>query len=149
MPEVGSERYDICYKIRPFIEMLNEKFNKIPMTENLSVDEMMIPYSGTRGSRHFVRGKPNPWGFKAYTLCDTFGIVYNIHLASGPFPRVPGLPDIRSMGNRVLDLCSIIPSHKNHKVYMDSYFSMIAIALEVKKRRIHDGYMQACTSTRY
>ena len=79
------------------------------MGDNLCLDEMMIPYFGTRGSRVYMKNKPCPWGFKAYTLCDSFGILYNVHMAAGPFPQVEGFPDLGSTYNRCLDMCKIIP----------------------------------------
>ena len=77
-PKKGEIGYDKIYKIRSFIENLNKKFNKLSMGENLCLDEQMVPYGGTRGPRYYIKGKPNPWGFKVWALCDAFGIIYNI-----------------------------------------------------------------------
>ena len=44
--------YDKIFKVRPLVERINTKFNRIPLTENLCIDEQMVPYSGTRGPRY-------------------------------------------------------------------------------------------------
>ena len=47
--------------------MVNLNFNRLVMTENLSMDEMMIPYCGNREQRVYGKGKPAPWGSVAIT----------------------------------------------------------------------------------
>ena len=135
--EIRPSNFDKLFKIRPFVNMVNLNFNKLDMTENLSVDEMMIPYCGTRGPRVYVKGKPNPWGFKAFVLADSFGIVYNMLFSVGACPRNPGLQDIGSTGNTVLKLCTIIPSNLSHKVTMDNYFTSLPLFDILLGRGIH------------
>ena len=137
IPEIIPPNFDKLFKIRPFVDMVNLNFNKLDMTENLSVDEMMIPYCGTRGPRVYVKGKPNPWGFKAFVLADSFGIVYNMLFSVGSCPRNPGLQDLGSTGNIVLKLCSLIPSNLSHKVTMDNYFTSVPLFHLLLSRGIH------------
>ncbi|CAL4076351.1 unnamed protein product, partial [Meganyctiphanes norvegica] len=137
MPDKGTPGYDRIYKIRPFLDLLNSRFNDIPMSEQLSVDEQMIPYSGTRGPRYYVKGKPNPWGFKAWVLADSMGIVYNYDLCIGTTPRQVGHPNIGSIGNTVLKLASLIPDNQNFKLTMDNYFSTLPLFYELLNRGIH------------
>ena len=59
-PERESFFFDKLYKVRPLIELINNNFQTIPLSEHLSVDEMMVPYTGTRGPRYYVKLKPNP-----------------------------------------------------------------------------------------
>ena len=54
LPERGSPDFDRIFKIRPFLNMLNERFNRIPMGESVSFDEQIIPYDGTRGPRIYT-----------------------------------------------------------------------------------------------
>ena len=85
--EKGTEGYDRIYKVRPFVDLLNARFNKIPLyTSSYCVDEQMVPYSGTRGPRMYVKRKPNPWGFKVWALANSEGVVYNIDIATGKTP---------------------------------------------------------------
>ena len=106
------------------------------MSESLSIDEEMIPYSGKMGPRYYVKGNPNPWGFKAWVLADTTGIVYNLDICVGSTPRQIGYPDIGSTGNLVLKMASLIPNDMNYKLYMDNYFSTMALFYELLTRDI-------------
>ena len=136
--EKGTEGYDRIYKVRPFVDLLNARFNKIPLyTSSYCVDEQMVPYSGTRGPRMYVKRKPNPWGFKVWALANSEGVVYNIDIATGKTPQQEGHPDIGSIGNLVLKLCTILPNNLNLKMFMDNYFSGVPLFLELLKRGIY------------
>ncbi|CAL4160674.1 unnamed protein product [Meganyctiphanes norvegica] len=133
----GQPGYDPISKIRPLIDLLNNKFNAITMTENVSIAEQMIPYYGTKGPRTYVKGNQNPWGFRVWALADNHGVIYNIELCTKATPVQDGHPDIKSKGNLVLKLAKIIPHHANFKLYMDNYFSDIPLYLELLKLGIH------------
>ncbi|XP_050726534.1 piggyBac transposable element-derived protein 2-like [Eriocheir sinensis] len=135
-PAKGTPEYDKLYKVKPLLNHLNSKYNMIPMDKNVCVDEQMIPYKGTRGPRYYIKGKPNPWGFKVWTLADNHGIVHNFEVCVGSTPKVDGFPDLKSSANTVCKLASIIPTHKNHRLYMDNLFSTIPLYFEMYKRGI-------------
>ena len=59
-PAKGQPGYDKVYKIRPLLNHLNSKCNQIPMGENLCIDEQMVPYSGKRGPRYYIKGNQTP-----------------------------------------------------------------------------------------
>lgn len=65
VPEKGTPEYDKLYKVRPYVNILNEKFNTIPMNMNVCGDEMMVPYKGSQGPRYYIKSKPNPWNLKS------------------------------------------------------------------------------------
>ena len=133
----GEPGYDKIYKIRPFIEYLNKKFNQIPMSENLCIDEQMVPYTGKRGPRYYIKGKPNPWGFKVWALCCAYGILYNCEVCIGPTPKQEDFFDCKSTGNTVCKLGTLIPVDKSHKLYMDNLFSSIPLFLQFLQRGIY------------
>ena len=87
----------------------------------------------------YVKGKPNPWGFKVWTLADSFGVILNIDFCVGPTPRVEPSPDIGSSSNIVLKLTSIIPDNMNYKVFTDNYFSSVPLYIEMKNKRVSNG----------
>lgn len=61
--------YDKCFKIRPLIEQINEKFSQYCVfSENLSIDEMMVKYFGHHGLKQFIRGKPIRFGYKLWVV---------------------------------------------------------------------------------
>ncbi|XP_045115262.1 piggyBac transposable element-derived protein 2-like [Portunus trituberculatus] len=135
-PAKGTPEYDKLYKVKPLLNHLKSKYNMIPMDKNVCVDEQMIPYKGTRGPRYYIKGKPNPWGFKVWTLAGSHGIVHNFEVCVGATPKVDGFPDLKSSANIVCKLASIIPTHKNYRLYMDNLFSTIPLYFEMYKRGI-------------
>ena len=49
---------DLYYKIRSYFEHLNKSFKEaIPLDQNLSVDESVVPYYGRHRTKQFIRGK--------------------------------------------------------------------------------------------
>ena len=58
-------------KLSPLFELLRERFKAfVILGQNISVDEMMIPFTGR--SRHTLKMKNKPVGegFKIWALCD-------------------------------------------------------------------------------
>lgn len=56
-------------KVRPLISHLNEKYMQHwQVSQQLSVDESMIPYYGHHGCKQHIHGKPIRFGFKMWSL---------------------------------------------------------------------------------
>jgi hypothetical protein len=51
----------------------------------MSVDEMMVPYKGTREGlrRQYMKAKPKKWGLRIFVRCGVSGIVYDFYLYGG------------------------------------------------------------------
>lgn len=71
---------DSYFKIRPLIEMIQDKFNHFffPNSLDLSYDESMIKYFGRHSCKQFIPMKPIRLGFKAFCLCAPSG-KYNLY----------------------------------------------------------------------
>ena len=75
---------DKLFKIRPYIELLNKKFQQSGVHKtNLSIDGQMIPYRRRHSERMFCKGKPIRFGYKAWTLALSDGYVYAFDLYTG------------------------------------------------------------------
>ncbi|KAF2895998.1 hypothetical protein ILUMI_10177 [Ignelater luminosus] len=65
---------DKMAKLRPLIEKVNKLFIRYtPVSEDMSIDESMIPYFGRNGCKQFIRGKPIRFGYKAWVLAQPSG----------------------------------------------------------------------------
>lgn len=128
-----AESNDKLYKIRPFIDKVVKNFNKIPMGEKICVDEQMIPYKGHHSIKQYMKAKPKKWGYKAFVLCGSDGIVYNWELYSGAVDHDPDLPDVGISGNVVLRLAKIVPRNDYHKIYFDNWFNGLQLQIELQK----------------
>lgn len=71
---------DKFIKVRPIHDAINNKIKSIPKERNLSVDEQMIPFKGHLQMKQYVKGKSYPWDIKAFLLCGSSVMVYNILL---------------------------------------------------------------------
>lgn len=109
---------DKLRKIRPLLEMLETQSvrNFIPSRE-LSLDEMMVRFTGRVGFKFVKQKKPTSDGLKVYSICDA-KTGYTIH------SRVD-LRDGTTVREVVLDLVARLPQ-KRHLVVMDNYFTSVA-----------------------
>lgn len=76
---------DRYFKVRPLIEKVRNNCLKHEHEQTFSVDEMMIPYKGTKAGkrRQYMKDKPTKWGFKNYTRAGLSGMIYDFILYGG------------------------------------------------------------------
>ena len=52
--------------------------------QHLAIDESIIAFKGRIGCLQYIKGKPHPWGIKAYVLADSAsGYVYKVYIYYG------------------------------------------------------------------
>ena len=69
---------DKMSKVRPLLSHMNEKFLtyfRAVQTQNLSIDESMVPYYGWHSCKQFIQGKPIRFGYKVWMLSTSLGYV--------------------------------------------------------------------------
>ena len=54
----ASSREDKLFKVRPLVNHLRQKFNQIAMSQNLCIDEQMVPFKGKSQLRQYIPSKP-------------------------------------------------------------------------------------------
>ncbi|XP_015438099.1 PREDICTED: piggyBac transposable element-derived protein 3-like, partial [Dufourea novaeangliae] len=133
-PERGSANYDKLYKIRPLLDKMKEKCNKINQEEHQSIDEQMIKYKGRHNLKQYLPMKPNKWGFKMFTRAGVSGIVYDFALYAGE-GTCPSF-GLGISSDIVLHLASNVRQHKNYKLYFDNWFTSISLMIALKEKGI-------------
>ena len=125
----NTDHRDKIYKIRPLYDELKIKFKQILRTENLCIDEQMIPFKGKSALKQHIPKKPYKWGFKFFLLCDVTGIVYDFVAYTGKITPVDDLavPDLGPSSNVVLQLAQSILPNKNHKLFFDNWFTSLLL----------------------
>ena len=133
-----SNNKDKLFKVRPLVGHLRSKFQEIPMTQDLCIDEQMVPFKGTSSMKQYVAGKPHKWGYKFFLLADKFGMTYDFIPYTGKIEPVedPNVPDLKPSSNIVLHLAQIIPSFKNHNLFFDNWFTSIPLLQHLASRGI-------------
>lgn len=74
---IPKNNRDKFVKVRPLYNTFTKRCHELPVKQNLSVDEQIIPFKGQLSIKQYIRGKPTPWGIKNLLLCGQSGIVYN------------------------------------------------------------------------
>ena len=126
-------------KVEPLLSHIRQTSKKLYIPSmNVSVDEMMVRFSGRSIHTIRIRGKPTPEGYKILALCDhgytyTFLPASRVH-QSEEVARVDG---ITYTGSVVLHLALQLPYKRNlFNVFMDNYFSSIPLFAWLRKNNI-------------
>ena len=129
---------DKLAKVRYLVDHLRCEFKKIPMTEHLSIDEQIVPFKGKSSMKQYIPKKPHKWGYKIFILADHKGMVYDFVPFEGKIPAVSrdGIPDLGPSSNAVLLLAESIPENKNHKLYIDNWFTSLPLISHLATRGI-------------
>ncbi|CAH1965230.1 unnamed protein product [Acanthoscelides obtectus] len=129
---VSKEARDLdrFWKVKPMLEKIQRGCRSNIRTENVSIDEQMIPFHGQVKMRQFVRGKPNPVGLKAFVMTTPQGIPLDILMYEGKGTSVDSIlvdtPEKLNVGGRyVLKLADTLP--KGVSVFTDRFFTSIPL----------------------
>lgn len=124
---------DPYFKIRPFFEKIRQNCLKIEEESRFSIDEMVIPYKGTKAGkkRQYNPRKPRKWGFKNLVRAGASGIIYDFFLYAGNdlFEECYFTPEEESLGwgaKAVLRLSKTIKK-KPCIIYFDNFFSSLEL----------------------
>lgn len=127
---------DKLFKIRPFIDMLLPKFQGLPKTQKLVIDEQMVPFKGRSSLEQYLPSKPHKWGYKTFVLCDIHGMVHDFSIYTGQILPNPGSPDLGASSNIVLQLSQTIPVDKTYLLFFDNWFTSVKLLVELHHRGI-------------
>lgn len=97
----GQPGYDAIFRIRRLSNALNERFDSVPKTARLCVDEQMCSTKMKHHLRQYMPNKPDKWGIKFFVLCDSSGYAYRFEIYHGAGDNVilNGQPDLGATAN--------------------------------------------------
>lgn len=135
--------HDKLFKIRPLLEKLNDTFGEgYEPHQEISVDESMVRFKGRSSMKQYMPMKPIKRGFKIWCAsCSCCGYLLKFQMYTG---KELSQSAERGLAHRVVtDL--ILPrfAHKNYIVFMDNFFTSIALFDELQKNGV-----QACGTYR-
>ena len=67
---------DVLLKDRPVVERVRQGCLKIHRPQCISIDEQMIPFSGSCPFRHYISNKPNPIEIKNFVMALSIYLTY-------------------------------------------------------------------------
>lgn len=74
---------DKLWKVRPLINRVLLGCYAQEREQKISIDEMIIPFTGSCAIRQYCPGKPHPTGLKAFVLANPNGLVCDILVYQG------------------------------------------------------------------
>lgn len=120
------------------MDHLRQRYLTVPIEENLSVNEQMVPFKGRSCLRQYNPKKPHKWGYKIWVLCGASGYAYDFECYTGGADNklLANEDDCGASGNVVVRLSRSIPEHVKHKLYFDNYFTSPDLQLYLAKKGI-------------
>ncbi|KAK9694538.1 Transposase IS4 [Popillia japonica] len=110
--------------------------SKIPHSKHLSIDEQMIPFTGT-SFKQYVKSKPNPVGLKIFVLATPQSLVLDFVIYQGvsTWPSGKLGPELGFDGSVVKRL----RDHVNPRptIFMDRYFTTLSLFDYLKSKVIY------------
>ncbi|XP_049762323.1 uncharacterized protein LOC126088237 [Schistocerca cancellata] len=132
LPEANSNR-DKLFKIRPLLSALQSSLKTLSPEEYQAVDEQIIPFTGRSDLKQYVKNKPHKWGYKSFTRAGASGMMYDFEIYVGKntcSDRGLGLS-----GDIILAFTETLPEKQHFKVFADSWFSCIPLAICPERKR--------------
>ena len=126
-------------KVEPLLSHICDTSKKLYIpSSNVSVDEMMVRFSGRSNHTIRIRGKPTPEGYKIFALCD-HGYTYTFLPSSRVYKNeeVSIVDGNTYTGSVVLHLALQLPyKRKPFNIFMDNYFSSIPLFAWLRRNNI-------------
>ena len=122
---------DKLAKVRPFYYVVVRRCIEFrPNSENLSVDEPMLPYYGRNNSKQRIQNKPTRTAFKMWVLAEPLGDVVNFDpYQSAKCGNTTRVTDKTcGLGETVvLSLLDVLPQNICYRVFMDNVFTSLCL----------------------
>lgn len=85
LPKKGDKNFDKLFKVRPLLDILNEKFKStFHPSRYLSIDESMIGFKGRSSLKQYLPLKPIKRGFKVWAItCAVTGFLLGLEVYQG------------------------------------------------------------------
>ncbi|XP_014669491.1 PREDICTED: LOW QUALITY PROTEIN: piggyBac transposable element-derived protein 4-like [Priapulus caudatus] len=130
----GEPGHDRLFKIRPIIEEIVPRFKAMysPRKE-LSLDEITVAFKERSTLKQYNPRKLDKYGYKAFVLSEA-GTGYVLEWSMYTGQEEAGDPDNLAMGATHLTVRNLVTPQftgKGHEVYMDSYYTSLALANEL------------------
>ena len=122
----GHRDRDKMYKVRPMLDRMLPLFRHYySPSQQLSLDEGMIPIKNRLAIKQYIRDKPVRWGIKSFLLCEgKTGYILDAEIYTG---RVrdrhrPRLGSAGSVVRRLVENSQV--TNKNHMLFMENSVSL-------------------------
>ena len=116
--------YDRLYKVRFLLDKLKDKFRgAFSISQDVSVDECMIPFRGRWSGKSYDASKPIKWGVKVWmACCAKTGYAHNLDVYCG---KDADFADLTSINNSAAVVVKLVQDlwGKGYHIYTDRYYT--------------------------
>ena len=135
---VHPEEVDGCTKrgltYQPFLDLICPAFEAaLTPGRQISVDESVITFKGRVSFRQYLKGKPNPWGIKAFVLADSrTGYMTRVRIYYGKETQLIDCP----LPHTVKVVMTLVePYHdKGYDLYLDRFYGSPLLSITKRNR---------------
>lgn len=120
-------------KIQPFLDIVCPAFEAaFTPGQQIAIDESVIAFKGRVSFRQYLKGKPNPWGIKAFVLSDSkTGYLNRVRIYYGKETQLVDSP----LPHTVKVVMTLVEPfhHQGYDLYLDRFYSSPLLATELSK----------------
>lgn len=127
----GNDGHDPVFKVRPLYDVTRARCLSVyTPSENLSLDEGMVPWKGRLIFKQFLPKKPDRFGMKMYVICEaSSGYISHYEIYTGKdFDPNPSANDTEILAGHSYNVvmgfmktCNFL--NKGYTLYTDNYYS--------------------------
>lgn len=137
-PDVTAEerQKDKIWKVRPLFERVRQGCLLQARKTKMSIDEMIIPFTGQCSIRQYNPNKPNPLGLKVFVLATPQGIVIDFEIYQGDIT----LSEIRQLGFGLGEAVILRLTDElapGHELFFDRFFTTVKLCDELLRKGFH------------
>lgn len=134
-----DRKSDRFWKVRPMLNVVRDSCLNTPRSQNISIDEQMIPFHGHVAMRQYIRGKPCPVGLKVFVMTSASGLPLDFVMYQGKGTSFESTvanisQNLHVGGKAVLTLCDTLPAGSS--IYIDRFFTSEPLLDELLHRNI-------------
>ena len=120
-------------KIQPFLDRICPSFEAaFTPGQQISIDEFVITFKGRVSFQQYLKGKPNPWGIKAFVLADSnTGYLNRLRIYYGKETQLIDSP-LPHAAKVVMTLVEPL-NNKGYDPYVDRFYNSPLLATELSK----------------
>ena len=135
LPRRTDPNYHRLQKVKPIIDaVMNTCLSLYNPSANLSIDEAMIAFKGRSAIKQYMPKKPTKRGIKVWVRSDSLnGYVSQFDIYTG---KDGSRTEVGLGGNVVKKLTRSIIG-RNHRLFMDNFFSSVPLFLDLMKEQIY------------
>ena len=127
----GDPNFDPLYKVKPIYDVVSSRFRSVYRpTQHVCIDEAMVPWKGRLTFKQYIPSKPDRFGVKLYSLCESessYLLDFDVYTARDYVPNPQGDNIESSQGHSFQVVMGLMRRanllNKGHILYLDNFYS--------------------------